>query len=55
MSEKILLVEDDVTFRSFMKAVLDKDSHEIVEASNAYDALALLKKRSFDLLIWILS
>lgn len=51
MSAKILLVEDDVTFRSFMKAVLDKDSHEIVEASNAYDALALLKKRSFDLLI----
>ncbi|MFL6721594.1 MAG: response regulator [Sphingomonas sp.] len=50
---KVLLVDDHPEVRSTTAAVLEDSGHDVVEAANGADALALLKKRTcdFDLLI----
>jgi CheY-like chemotaxis protein len=50
---KVLLVDDHPEVRSTTAAVLEDSGHQVVEAANGADALALLKKRDcdFDLLI----
>jgi signal transduction histidine kinase len=50
---KVLLVDDHPEVRSTTAAVLEDAGHEVVEAANGPEALALLKKRTsdFDLLI----
>jgi CheY-like chemotaxis protein len=50
---KVLLVDDHPEVRSTTAAVLEDGGHQVVEAANGADALALLKKRDcdFDLLI----
>jgi CheY-like chemotaxis protein len=50
---KVLLVDDHPEVRSTTTAVLEDSGHQVVEAANGADALALLKKRDcdFDLLI----
>lgn len=51
MKARILIVEDDSTFRSLLKAVLKNDESEIAEAPDAEYALEMLKKETFDLVI----
>ncbi|WP_027358663.1 sigma-54-dependent transcriptional regulator [Desulforegula conservatrix] len=51
MSARILITEDDNTFRSLLKAILQSEGYETREAENAEDALILLEKESFDLVL----
>lgn len=51
MSARILITEDDTTFRSLLRAVLKGEGYETREAENAEDALILLEKESFDLVL----
>jgi two-component system chemotaxis response regulator CheY len=53
---RILLVEDSISMRSFVRSALEADSGElgeleIVEASSGFDALRLLPRGSYDLVI----
>jgi DNA-binding NtrC family response regulator len=49
--EKILVVEDDATFRSFLKTILHREGYEVHEAENGEKCLALLRRENFDLVI----
>jgi len=51
MNARILITEDDTTFRSLLKAILQGEGYETREAENAEEALVLLKKESFDLVL----
>ena len=51
MSEKILVVEDDQTFRLFLTEALKKRGYHVDEATTAEDALQTIKQNSFDLII----
>jgi two-component system, chemotaxis family, chemotaxis protein CheY len=50
--EQILIAEDSATTRSFLVATLEEiDDFEIVEASSGFEALKLLPRRKFSLII----
>ncbi len=51
MKGQILLVEDDETFRSFLKTILEDDGHEVKAAENGLKGLRLLRQEYFDLVI----
>ncbi|MFH1007991.1 MAG: sigma-54 dependent transcriptional regulator [Candidatus Latescibacterota bacterium] len=51
MSEKILVVEDDQTFRLFMTEALKKSGYQVEEATTVEDALQKIKQCRFDLII----
>jgi len=40
---KILVIDDDISSRFLVKKVLEKNSHEVLEAENGVDGLRLLK------------
>jgi CheY-like chemotaxis protein len=48
---KVLAVDDDRLVLFNTTAMLEDLGHEVVEASSAHEALALLEKSSFDMLI----
>lgn len=48
---RILLVEDDTTFRSLLAAILDDDGYELVEREDGKSALKTLQGQSFDLVL----
>ena len=48
---RILLVEDDATFRSLLAAILDDDGYELVEREDGKAALKTLQGQSFDLVL----
>lgn len=48
---RILVVDDDADIRSMAKAVLSSAKHEVSLAENAYEALNLLEKNQFDLVV----
>ena len=48
---RILLVEDDVTFRSLLAAILDDEGYELVERDDGKAALKTLQGQSFDLVL----
>ena len=48
---KILVVDDELTIRSLFEEVLKDANHSVKSASNGKEALAILKKETFDLLI----
>jgi len=48
---RILLVEDDDTFRSLMVDILTEDGYEVVEAADGVAALRLLQAAPFDLVL----
>lgn len=50
-SGRILLVEDDETFRSLMADILDEAGHQVVEAADGVAALRRLQAESFDLVL----
>ena len=47
----ILLVEDDERIRRFIRKVLERESHTVMEAGNGKDALVCLEAQSFDIVI----
>ena len=51
MKGRILLVEDDETFRSFLCTILEDDGHEVKTAEDGVKGLRLLRQESFDLVI----
>jgi DNA-binding NtrC family response regulator len=51
MSARILIVEDDKTFRSFLQTLLVAEGYEVAEAADGEKALALLRRESFDLVL----
>src|SRR3990172_3214558 len=51
MKGRILLTEDDETFRSLLQTILEDDGQEVHTAADGFKALSLLRKRDFDLVI----
>jgi len=49
--KRILLVDDERTFRETVRSLLDNDDHIVVEANNGAEALALFAKDRFDLVL----
>lgn len=51
MKGRILLVEDDETFRGFLQTVLEDAGHEVESAEDGLEGLRLLRRENFDLVI----
>ena len=51
MSKKILVVDDEETIRKFLKIHLVRDGHEVKEAADGLEAIDLLRREHFDLII----
>jgi len=51
MNGRILLVEDDETFRSFVQTILEDEGYEVLTASDGLKGLHLLRRESFDLVV----
>ena len=49
--ERILVVEDDATFRSLLATILDGEGYEVEEAEDGEKALAMLRQSEFDLVV----
>ena len=48
---RILLVEDDATFRSLLAAILEDEGYELLEREDGKAALMTLQRQSFDLVL----
>ncbi len=51
MKGRILLVEDDETFRSFVQVILEDEEYEVRVACNGSEGKQMLAKESYDLVI----
>ena len=51
MPARILIVEDDTTFRSLLRAILTAEGYETVEAGDGRKGRELLRREQFDLVI----
>ncbi len=51
MKGRILLVEDDETFRKFLQLILEDEGHEVLTAEDGLAGLRLLQKEQVDLVI----
>ena len=51
MNKKVLVIDDEETIRKFIKIQLVKDGYEVKEAADGEQAMVLLKKIRFDVLI----
>ena len=51
MKHSMLLVDDEIDFLDLMKEFLDDIGYEVEVATNGYDALKLLEKKCYDLLL----
>lgn len=49
--KKILLIDDDVLILKTIRKLLSLEGYEIFECKNAEESLALIKKKTFDLVI----
>ena len=47
----ILVVDDELSMREFLKILLEKEGYEISTASEASSAIELIKGQNFDLVI----
>ena len=50
-SRRVLLVEDHTDSREFMQALLESEGHRVSTVSNIRDAMALLQRTEFDVLV----
>ena len=48
---RILIVEDDTTFRSLLKTILERDGQTVSEAKTGAEGLLMLRREEFDLVI----
>lgn len=48
---KILIVDDEAPIRALMRATLSMAGHQVSEASGGEEALAMIKKEKFDLVV----
>jgi DNA-binding NtrC family response regulator len=48
---RILLVEDDETFRGFMQTILEDEGYQVLTAADGLEGLSLLRKESLDLVV----
>src|SRR4030067_3807753 len=48
---QILLVDDDISVLNGLKKILTKDGYAVSTASSGYEALNLLSKRGFDIIL----
>jgi DNA-binding NtrC family response regulator len=51
MNGRILLVEDDETFRSFVQTILEDEGYEVLIAQDGIKGLQLLRRESFDVVV----
>lgn len=51
MKARILLVEDDSTFRTFLQTVLGDEGHEVLTAADGLAGLRLLRQEQVDLVV----
>ncbi|GFE61439.1 sigma-54 dependent transcriptional regulator [Geobacter sp. AOG2] len=51
MKGRILLVEDDETFRSFLQTVLEDEGHDVLTAGDGLSGAQLIRNKQFDLVI----
>ncbi len=51
MKGRILIVEDDDTYRGFLQTILEDDGHEVQTAENGMKGQHLLNRENFDLVI----
>lgn len=51
MSQKILIVEDDIVFCKLLTRFLSKNNFEVMDAQNGKDALELMELNQFELAI----
>lgn len=51
MTGRILIVEDDETFRNFLRTILEDAGHEVQAACDGLKGLRLLRRENFDLVI----
>jgi two-component system alkaline phosphatase synthesis response regulator PhoP len=51
MNKKVLVIDDEETIRKFIKIHLGKAGYEVKEAADGEQAMVLLKKIRFDVLI----
>jgi DNA-binding NtrC family response regulator len=51
MNRRILLVEDDENFRTFLHTVLADEGYEVLTAGNGRTALQLIQQQQFDLVV----
>jgi CheY-like chemotaxis protein len=49
--KRILLVDDERTFREVVRSLLSHDDHIVVEANNGAEALGLFAQNRFDLVL----
>src|SRR5512141_720411 len=50
-NHRILVVDDDVAMCKLITRVLDKDGHAVTSANNGGDALTLLQRERYDVVI----
>ena len=48
---RILIVDDEVQIQTIMQDILEEDGHTVQLSSNGEDALALIQKEHFDLVL----
>ncbi|OCL17830.1 sigma-54-dependent transcriptional regulator [Gilliamella sp. wkB171] len=51
MSEKILIVEDELNLRKLLSLLLSEQQYQVVEASNSEEAIAIIKQQHIDLIL----
>jgi DNA-binding NtrC family response regulator len=51
MAKSILIVDDDKLIRSFLKALLDDDGYETLQAASGNEGLSYLRQRDVDLVV----
>jgi len=51
MSKTILIVEDEASIRSFVKAYLESDGFRVLDAANGKEGLEILSKETPDLIV----
>jgi two-component system response regulator ResD len=50
-SEEILVVEDDLAIRRLLKMVLTREGYRVEEAVDGAEAITMLRRRDFDVII----
>jgi two-component system, NtrC family, response regulator AtoC len=51
MGGKILIIEDDETFRSFLETILSDEGYEVVTVDDGLEGLQVLLREAFDLVV----